>query len=177
MSMKPPRKVYQSEAPIFLVGFMGSGKTTVGQALASYLGFVFLDLDRLIESRARKSIAEIFSELGEREFRRLERESILELRDLRRAVVALGGGAYESQENRDAVAAIGRTVWLDCPLVVCLSRTSGDRSRPLLGDEAQMSALLERRRSAYQRADYVIQAGALSPAQLAVEIVEMCGAD
>ena len=173
MTMKP-QNFNQNDASILLVGFMGSGKTTVGQALAIHLNFAFFDLDRLIEARAGRSVAQIFGELGESEFRRLEQEAILGCRDVRRAVIALGGGAYESKENRNALRAIGRTVWLDCPLDVCLRRISGDQSRPLLADEAQMSALLEQRRSAYELADYVVQTGELSAGQLAVEIAKMC---
>ena len=88
-----------------------------------------------------------------------------------RSVVALGGGAYVSEENRASLRAIGKTVWLDCPIEICLKRISGgDKSRPLLGDEDDMRPLLARRRAAYIQADYAIQAGDLSPEELAIEI-------
>ncbi|MEK6407881.1 MAG: shikimate kinase [Acidobacteriota bacterium] len=161
------------DSPIFLVGFMGAGKTTVGRALARHLRYDFSDLDELIEKQAGKSIQAIFAELGESGFRRIEREAIQSCREMVRAVIALGGGAYVSAENRTSLRAIGKTVWLDCPLEVCLRRIGGDRSRPLLGDEAQMKTLLEQRRSAYEKADYVVHAAELSTDELAAEIAEI----
>ena len=161
------------ETPIFLVGFMGAGKTTVGRALAAYLEYDFFDLDELIEARASKSVREIFAELGEAEFRRLEHEAVRACSDWSRAVIALGGGAYVSEENRTLLRRIGRTVWLDCPLDICLRRVGEDTSRPLLGDEDTMRELLEDRRAAYAGANYVAQTGELSPEQLVIEITRL----
>jgi shikimate kinase len=158
------------DAPIFLVGFMGAGKTTVGRALARHLDYAFFDLDELISARAGKSVQEIFADLGEAEFRSLESAAIDTCRNMVRSVVALGGGAYVSEENRASLRAIGKTVWLDCPIEICLKRISGDKSRPLLGDEDDMRPLLARRRAAYAQADYAVQAGDLSPEELAIEI-------
>lgn len=163
----------QDSTAIFLVGFMGAGKTTVGKALARRLDYEFVDLDELISSRVGKSIQQIFDDRGEPEFRRLEREAILSLRGLDRSVVALGGGAYVAAENRTLLRAIGTTVWLDCPLETCLERISGDKSRPLLGDVDHMRALFDQRRSAYAQADYRLQSSALSPEILAVEITNL----
>jgi shikimate kinase len=160
------------DAPIFLVGFMGAGKTTVGRALAEYLEYEFFDLDELIEARAGKSVQAIFAELGEAEFRILEFDAIRSCADISRAVIALGGGAYASGENRTLLRMIGRTVWLDCPLEVCLKRISGDKSRPLLGDEDAMRELFEQRRPAYAQADYVVT-GELFPEQLVIEITRL----
>ncbi|HSB11492.1 MAG TPA: shikimate kinase [Blastocatellia bacterium] len=162
--------IAQKDSPIFLVGFMGAGKTTVGEALARLLDFDFFDLDRLIEARAGKTVARIFSDLGEPEFRRLERKAIHSFRDQRRAVIALGGGAYVAEENRSVLRAIGKTVWLDCPLEICLRRISDDKSRPLLGDYDQMRTLLAQRRVSYEKADYVIGSGELTPEELAQTI-------
>src|ERR1700704_6662471 len=171
MSQLPATPFTQREdRPIFMVGFMGAGKTTVGRALAEHLEYDFFDLDELIETKAGKSVQAIFSELGEAEFRRLEHEAIRACSNRSRAVIALGGGAYVSEENRTLLRTIGRTIWLDCPLDVCLRRVSGDTSRPLLGDEAEMQELLEARRGAYAEADVVVQTGELSPEQLVPEI-------
>lgn len=163
------------DAPIFLVGFMGAGKTTVGRALARQLEYAFFDLDELITARAGKSIQEIFAELGEAEFRSLESEAIQSCSDLVRSVVALGGGAYVQEANRTLLRAIAKTVWLDCPIEVCLKRITGDKSRPLLGDEAQMHALADQRRASYAQADLVVQAGDLRPDELAIEITTLLG--
>lgn len=161
------------DAPIFLVGFMGAGKTTVGRALARHLEYDFLDLDELIAARAGKAVQDIFTELGEAEFRGLEREAIQSCRGMVRAVIALGGGAYVSKQNRTAVRSIGKSIWLDCPLEICLVRIAGDKSRPLLGDVDDMRALLVRRRAAYAQADYCVQAGEFSPEELAIEITRL----
>lgn len=171
--MNPRQNSVSAGAPIFLVGFMGAGKTTVGEALARHLEYDFLDLDELIAARAGKSVQEIFAELGEAEFRRLESEAVQSCSDMVRAVIALGGGAYVSEENRTLVRTIGKTVWLDCSLEICLVRIGGDKSRPLLGDEDDMRALLASRRAAYAQADYCVQAGEFSPEELAIEITRL----
>lgn len=170
--MNPRQNSVSDSAPIFLVGFMGAGKTTVGRALARHLEYDFFDLDELIAARAGKSVQEIFTELGEAQFRRLESDAIQSCSGKVRAVIALGGGAYVSEENRTWLRAIGKTVWLDCPLEICLGRIAGDKSRPLLGDEDDMRALLARRRAAYAQADYTVQ-GELSPEELAIEITTL----
>lgn len=175
-TMTAPSIFLAGDAPIFLVGFMGAGKTTVGRALAHQLRYDFFDLDQLIEERAGKSVQAIFAELGESGFRRLEREAIQSCRDVSRTVIALGGGAYVSEENRSSLRAIGKTVWLDCPLKACLRRISGDRSRPLLGDRDEMSALLALRRESYAQADFAVQTGNLLPKRIAMEITRVLGA-
>jgi shikimate kinase len=163
----------RSDAPIFLIGFMGAGKTTVGRELARVLEYDFFDLDELIAKRVGKSVQQIFAELGEEEFRRLENEAIRSCEELTRAVVALGGGAYGSEENRAWLREFGRTVWLDCPLEICLRRLSGDKSRPLLGGQDAMGELLEQRRGGYAEADCVVQTGERTPEQLAIEIAKL----
>jgi len=164
-----------SKPPIFLVGFMGAGKTTVGQALADRLGYCFFDLDRIIEENVGKSVALIFSEQGEQEFRRLETEALERCRDLTGSIIALGGGAYVLERNRAILRGIGRTIWLDCPLKVCFARISGDPARPLLRSEREMSELLEHRLPAYTQADYIVPSGENDPGQVAEMIIEILG--
>jgi shikimate kinase len=159
--------------PIFLVGFMGAGKTTVGRELARHLNYDFLDLDDVIVARAGKSVQEIFADLGEAQFRSLESAAIRSCADIERSVVALGGGAYVQKQNRVLLREIGKTVWLDCPTEICLKRISGDESRPLLGEESQMHALAAQRRRSYAQADLVIQTSDRSPQELAIEIARM----
>jgi shikimate kinase len=161
---------------IFLVGFMGAGKTTVGRLLAERIGYSFFDLDQLIEARASKSIREIFDESGEAAFRELEREEIASCRRLLSSVVALGGGAYVSRYNRDLVRAMGKTIWLDCPLEVCLARLGFDPARPLLGSHADMKALFRSRSPSYSEADYTIDAGDHPPEEIVKRISELLDA-
>src|SRR5262245_48429894 len=165
----------EDEARIFLVGFMGAGKTTVGRELAQHLGYRFIDLDDVISCRAGTSVQQIFAELGEPEFRRLEREAIQSCSGLNGTVIALGGGAYMSVCNRALLRTIGKTIWLSFPLEVCLSRVRGDQTRPLLGDEAAMAVLLDQRRATYAQADFTIQTGELPPNQLANQIARIFG--
>ena len=158
-------------ASIFLVGFMGSGKTETGRALAVRLGYSFLDLDAMIEERAGKSISRIFAEVGEPEFRRLETEASSSLSGLKHSVVALGGGAYQSEENRTLLRAAGVTVWLDCPFDVCFQRIKDDASRPLLSGEPETRKLFDQRREAYGAADLALETGALAPEEVAARII------
>jgi shikimate kinase len=171
--MDKPKNYDLDQSPIFLVGFMGAGKTTVGQELARKLEYDFIDLDDVIAKRAGKSVQQIFAELGEPEFRVVETDSIRSCRGIMRTVIALGGGAYVSTVNRDMLRQIGKTVWLDCPLEVCLSRISGDDSRPLLGARKQMEELLEHRRDSYALSDYTVNSGDSTPEAVALEIVKL----
>src|SRR5437762_11443381 len=101
-----------SVSRIYLVGFMGSGKTTVGRRLAKKLGWKFIDLDEEIERREHRQVAEIFREKGEPYFRNLERLCLKDLSSSNsKAVIALGGGAYADAGNRDVAEKTGLTVW------------------------------------------------------------------
>lgn len=158
-------------ASIFLVGFMGSGKTETGRALAVRLGYSFLDLDAMLEERAGKSIRRIFTELGEQQFRQLETEAISGLSGLKHSVVALGGGAYQSEENRTLLRAAGVTVWLDCPFDVCFQRIKHDAFRPLLAAEPETRKLFDQRRAAYGAADLAIETDALLAEEVAAQVI------
>jgi shikimate kinase len=163
---------------VYLVGFMGAGKTRVGNSLARILGYTFLDLDAEIETRAGERIREIFARCGEARFREMEREELERVSRLPRRVIALGGGAFCAAENRDIVSRTGTSVWLDAPLDTLLSRIGGDDSRPLLSSRAQMDALLESRRPLYAQADIRIDVSTLRPDQIARRIARhlKCGA-
>jgi len=165
----------EQSVPIFLIGFMGAGKSTIGKALAKRLGYKFLDSDSIVESSTGLSIPQIFTELGEDEFRKLEREALTSIRGLTSAVVALGGGAYVAEENRQIVQEVGISIWIDCPLDLCWSRVSKETHRPLLRSYSEMAALLERRRPAYGFADLRIEIGARPPAKVVREIIDLLG--
>jgi len=165
----------RQRVPIFLVGFMGAGKSTIGKTLAKRLGYTFLDSDAIIESSAGRTIPEIFADLGEDEFRKLERETLKSMTALNSVVVALGGGAFVPQENREILHAIGISVWIDCPLDLCWSRVSNETHRPLLKAYSEMARLLEERQPSYRQADLKVQTGARPPSKVAWEIAELLG--
>jgi shikimate kinase len=137
---------------IYLVGFMGVGKTCVGQCLAGLLDRPFIDLDLEIEKREGKSVREIFAQCGEGYFRLVENEELMRVTAGPPRVIALGGGAFCRPGNCEIVEANGKSVWLDAPLDVILARCDGDTSRPLFTTRPEMEALLERRRPFYEKA-------------------------
>jgi len=148
---------------IFLVGFMGSGKSTVGQHLADVLGKAFLDCDRVLEERTGVDIPYIFDIEGEEGFRRREAAVVHELTEKRGIVLATGGGAVGSPENRRALATNGFVVYLHASAELLYQRTSRDRGRPMLHAEdprARIDELLAVRDPLYRAvADLVIETG------------------
>src|SRR5512144_1214765 len=101
---------------IYLVGFMGAGKSSVARALGRRLGWRVEDVDELIEARERRSIAAVFAQEGEPYFRAAEREVVRQLAGERQVVVATGGGTFADPENRVLIREDGATIWLDVPL-------------------------------------------------------------
>ena len=142
---------------IYVVGFMASGKSTVGRMLAERLGWHFVDIDEEIEAAEATAIAEIFDTRGEAEFRRIEtgiiRHHVGWIERGRPAVLALGGGAFAGEANRDLLENNGVTVWLDCPFEVVERRVALASHRPLARDPRQFAALYQARRDAYALAD------------------------
>jgi len=142
---------------IYLVGFMGSGKSTVGRHLAHRLGWSFFDLDGEIEAAEKTSIGEIFETRGEAEFRRIEtamlRQHVASIERGRPAVVALGGGAFAHPENRELLQDHGITFWLDCPFEIVSRRVAQASHRPLARDPEKFAALYRERLDTYRLAD------------------------
>lgn len=140
---------------IYVVGYMATGKTTVGRALAERLRYPFQDLDAMIEERQGRSVREIFQSAGEAKFRRLERLALRATVTQSRLVVATGGGTFCEPDNRRWIARHGVSVWLDLPFAEIVRRleASGMASRPLFPDAETAKKLFEARRSAYATAD------------------------
>ena len=143
---------------LYLVGFMGAGKSTVALALGRRLGWRAEDIDERIEARERRSISSIFSQSGEAYFRTVERDVLGELLQAREAIIATGGGTFAEPENRAAMLATGAVAWLDIPLESVLDRVPADGRRPLASDRAQMEQLFARRLASYQQAHVRIDA-------------------
>jgi shikimate kinase len=137
---------------IYLVGFMGAGKTTVARALGRRLGWRVEDIDDRIEARERRSVATIFAQNGESYFRQQERQVLSDLLPQRQIVVATGGGTFAEPDNRALMLADGAVAWIDVPLTRVFERVPADGRRPLAADRAQMEQLYARRRLAYAAA-------------------------
>ena len=145
---------------IYLVGFMGSGKTTIGSMLAYELGWKFVDLDDDIETAAHKEIREIFDAEGEAEFRRKEHDALVKrihgVQSGHPLVLSLGGGAYSQEANYALLNENGVSIWLDVPLQMILERIAGQTHRPLARDAEKFARLFEDRQPSYARADFRI---------------------
>lgn len=145
---------------LFLIGFMGAGKSAIGARLAERMGMEFVDLDRVIETGAGCSVARFFEAEGEGQFRRLESQALRELcsrqGDL---LIAVGGGAPVVPGNMDLMRAAGLTVWLDPAFEVVAGRLDAEdrRRRPLFESLARARELFAERRSAYAEADVRIE--------------------
>ncbi len=137
---------------LYLVGFMGAGKTTVARVLGRRIGWRFEDIDQRIESRERRTVAAIFAQNGEAYFREAERSILHELLPERNVIVATGGGTFVDPDNRIAMLADGAVAWLDVPLTRILDRVPPDGRRPLAADREQMEQLFARRQVAYGQA-------------------------
>jgi shikimate kinase len=143
---------------LYLVGFMGAGKTSVAAALGRRLGWRSEDVDERIESRERRSVAGIFVDRGEVYFRQVERDVLSDLLPIRNVVVATGGGTFVDPANRAAILKDGAVAWLDLPLSRVIERIPPDGRRPLAADLVQMEELYLRRRVAYAEAHVRIDA-------------------
>jgi shikimate kinase len=130
-------------------------------------------LDEIIEARSGCSVRAIFAELGEAFFRRLETEAISACADLSKTVIALGGGAFVAEQNQVLLRDLGTTVWINCPLDVCLARVGGDPERPMLGRADEMIELFEDRKPAYSSADFTVYGADATPTQVASTICKL----
>lgn len=157
---------------------MGAGKTSVGKILAQSLGWKFHDLDQIIESREQRSIAAIFDEVGETGFREIETAALMQLLEQSRmdpgSIVALGGGAFVQQKNRDALKHAGATtVLLTAPLEELRRRCQNADVRPLARDQNKFEQLFASRREAYSLAQFKVDTSGKQVQQVALEIEQM----
>ena len=143
---------------LYLVGFMGAGKTTVARALGARLGWRVEDIDMRIEAIERRPVATIFAQSGEAYFRQAERQVLGDLLPVRDIVVATGGGTFVEADNRALMLTDGAVAWLDVPLTRVLQRVPADGRRPLAADRTQMELLFARRQLAYAEAHVRIDA-------------------
>jgi len=165
---------------LFLTGYRGSGKSTIGKLVAGHLSFAFVDTDVEIELQSGNTIAEIFARSGEAAFRDLESQQLSQLRSLTEpAVVSLGGGSILRQENRECIKQLGRTVWLQASPENIFDRISKDVNtqtrRPKLsklGDLEEIRSILAERSVLYEEvADMCVSTDELPMESIAMKIV------
>ena len=160
--------------PIFLCGFMGCGKTTVGKLVAEVTGRAFIDLDKYIEQAAGMTIPEIFERYGEHHFRALETEALKGLSQSF-TVVATGGGALLEGTNVCIASKTGLVVFIDTPFEICYDRIKDDPHRPIAASSTkeQLKARFDERYPKYKANSAVTISGEGKPEEIAVKILEV----
>lgn len=160
---------------IVLVGFMGTGKTTVGQLLAEQTGMPLVDMDAAIEQRAGKPITEIFAQDGEPHFRELERDIVRELADQEDQIVSTGGGIVLNPNNITDYEKNGLVVCLLASPQTVLDRVKHDTTRPLLAGDKQekIIQLLEARKPLYEAITHKVDTDDLEPEAIAAQIITL----
>ena len=165
----------QADAPIFLVGFMASGKTTVGRLVAERLGWGFDDLDDMVTRAAGRAVADIFTAEGEGGFRRRESDALREAARRRRAVIATGGGAACREDNLVVMLDSGVVVTLVVSAEEAIRRAGATSGRPLLDGKADpvgaARSLLDTRRAFYDRAHVRIETDGRTPGDIAEAVL------
>lgn len=157
----------QPKSLIYLAGFMGSGKSTIGPILANTIGFDFVDIDKLIEHQRGKRIVEIFQAEGEPAFRSIERETLQRLSTRHHCVISLGGGSIASEENFQLIHRTGIIVYIQLSPEEIVQRVHHRADRPMLKDEqgnnlplqemeGRVRMLLQQREEFYKRADIIV---------------------
>lgn len=155
---------------IYLIGIMGTGKTTVGKLLAKELGYRFFDTDELITAVANKTIPAIFAEEGEETFRDLESKVLNQVSAYTRSAISTGGGIIQKQMNWSYLRQ-GLIIWLDTDTHIIKERLSEDQTRPLA---SKLESLLEVRRPLYAQADLQIKiTSQKTPEDLVKQIIEL----
>ncbi len=161
---------------IILCGFMGSGKSTIGNLLSKKMGMAFIDLDKYIEKKEQKTVTQIFEEHGEAYFRQLEKQAAKELSQKNGVIVATGGGTLTFQENVDTFRnGKNKIVLLDVPVEIVAQRLQGDTTRPLLNrsdKEQAMTELYHRRLPLYRNAADIIVDASNSPLKVCMDIMD-----
>ncbi|WP_456401362.1 shikimate kinase [Persephonella sp.] len=161
---------------IYLVGFMGSGKSTVGKIIAKKIDFKFVDVDEEIQNMEKMPVSQIFKDKGEDYFRELEKKMIDIFIKKDKYVVSTGGGLGANYENMKKMKSNGVVIWLDVPFETAVERVSGDKNRPLLNlNFDDLKKLYIERKNVYSLADLKIETDGKSPEDVADEILKVLG--
>ena len=157
---------------IYLVGFMGAGKSSVARALARRLDWRSVDVDEMIEQREHQPVAAIFAKHGEPYFRAVERQVLMDQIPTRHLVVATGGGTFVDAQNRAVMASDGLSVWLDVPIDRLIARVPADGRRPLAADRAGFERLYHQRHAAYTQAHFRLDASRAGVGALVEQLMD-----
>ncbi len=167
---------------IYLTGFMGSGKSTIGPILANTLGWEFFDLDRVIEKKTGKKIKEIFKDHGEDYFRGIETKTLKELSGNDKVIISLGGGTIVNEENIKILKETGKLVYLKMSVEAAIERLKYKRDRPALKNDAEdfsekdlmerINKLMATRIQYYEQADFTIETDRSSVGRTVDKIVK-----
>ncbi len=156
---------------IYLIGFMCSGKTTVGKLLSEKLGFEYIDIDEIIEKKEGMSIPEIFEKKGEKYFRKLEFETLKEISEKDNVVVSTGGGLGSNREALNFMKEKGKVIWLNIDFQTFIERCSSSENRPLLKKSLkELKELFDKRKEVYKNADIKVK-GEKKPEEIVKEII------
>ncbi len=169
---------------LFLAGFMGSGKSTIGPILANTMGWDYYDLDKVIEEKIGMKVSEIFEKLGEKYFRKEEKDILNELIIKENIIVSLGGGTIVNEENLNSVKNAGKLIYLKVSPSIVYERLRFKRDRPILTLDGtidlgknefidKISKLMEARKKFYEQADIVIDTDSISIGLTVDKIVKL----
>lgn len=159
---------------IVLVGLMGAGKSAVGRKVAAMLDLPFVDADTEIETVSKMTIADLFAQYGEPEFRALEKRVVSRLLKTGPRVLATGGGAFINDQTRQTIGHRGVSVWLSADLDLLMDRVSRRSNRPLLRNadpRGVMQGLMEQRYPVYAKADIEVQSRDIPKEEMAANVI------
>ena len=172
----------ENPAPLFLTGFMGVGKSTVGAELSKITGRLFIDTDQLIESIVGHSIQTVFAVQGEAQFRKFEKNAVKEAVQMKNVIVALGGGAILDEENLELVSSKGNLICLQADEQTLEKRIAEQGiERPLLENletvdrRAKIALLLQARKAIYDRAHFAVSTMNRNPREVAFAVLSQLG--
>ena len=158
---------------LYLVGFMGAGKSTIGPILRDRLERDFFDLDEKIVAEAGMPIHRIFNEEGERYFRNLESRLLRRISRSKPLIIGLGGGAFMSNLNRSQILRTGTSIWLQVSFRNAWERCSGEGTRPLAGNLSQFQELYRQRQHTYQKCDLHVATDEMDPESVCDKIINL----
>lgn len=158
---------------LYLVGFMGAGKSTIGPMLKDRLQREFIDLDEKIVAEAGMPIHRIFNEAGERYFRDLESRLLFRISRSKPALIGLGGGAFMSNLNRSQILRTGTSIWLQVSFRNAVNRCSQEKTRPLAENLSQFQALYRQRQDTFQKCNLHVSTDETNPESVCDKIINL----